>query len=144
MSNKTDLKTEILVVSNYCNIIMQIINVHKQLSVNKTMLFAFLLKDQCNYYNQFFSSNSTNDIVIKAISLISGKYNEYCKNIKYIIEAIDLLISHEDIALRNNILFCQNESESKYTYNNKFIKKAIEESRKFSDRQILKEVINNV
>lgn len=144
MSNKTELKTEILVVSNYCNIIMQIINVHKQLSVNKTMFFAFLLKDQCNYYNQIFSPNSTNDIVIKAISLISGKYNEYCKNIKYIIEAIDLLISHEDIALHNNILFCQNESESKYTYNNKFIKKAIEESRKFSDRQILKEVINNV
>ncbi|MBP3359644.1 MAG: hypothetical protein J6N52_02220 [Clostridia bacterium] len=144
MMNKNELKTELLLVSKYCSLITQILNVHKQLSVNKMIFFAFLLKNKDNYYKELYSANTDNDIVIKAISQISGNYIEYCVNIKYIIEAIHLLIENKDIILQNSILMCKNEGSFNNTYNNNFIKKAIDESNNFSDRQFLKEVLSNV
>ena len=144
MMNKNELKTEVLLVSKYCSLILQILNVHKQLSVNKMIFFAYLLKNRNNYYKSLYNANTANDIVIKAISQISGDYDEYCKNIKYVVEAIHILIKNNDIILHNSILMCINECKSNDVYDDKFIKKAIEESNNFSDRQFLKEVLNNV
>lgn len=144
MVNKNELKTEVLLVSRYCSLITQILNVHKQLSVNKMIFFAYLLKNDNNYYNALYNANTDNDIVIKAISQISGNYTEYCKNIRYIVEAIHLLAENNDIILHNSILMCKHEGNLGDVYDNKFIKKAIDESDNFSDRQFLKEVLSNV
>lgn len=106
MNNSTEIKMEILIVSRYCEIIMQILGVHKQLSINKTVFYSFLLKEQSNYYKQVFNSNTEKDIVIKAISLIAGRYNDYCQHIKYIIEAMHLLIMNNSIyTIGSNLFF---------------------------------------
>ena len=144
MNNKQELKTEILLVSRYCEIIMQIISVHKQLSINKPILFAYLLKDKHNYLKAVYNGNNTTNVVIKAISLLSGKFNEYCLHIKYIIEAMHLLIANGDILLQKDILLYSDGTKKAKPYNDMFIKRAIEESSNFSDRQFLKEVMNNV
>lgn len=144
MNNSTEIKMEILIVSRYCEIIMQLLGVHKQLSINKTVFFSFLLKEQSNYYKQVFNSNTEKDIVIKAISLIAGRYNDYCQHIKYIIEAIHLLIMNNSIYTIDSNLFLNQQINYCKSYENKFIQKAIEKSKNISDRQFLKEVINNV
>lgn len=137
-------KIEVLLVSKYCSIVMQILNEHRQLSINKMLLFAYLLKSNKNYYTYIYKASTTNDVLIKAISQITGAYDDYCKNIKYIIEAIHLLIKKGEIILQEDILICSNTSFSKEKYNNGFIGKAIHESKNVSERQFLKEVINNV
>lgn len=139
-----EIKTEILIVSKYCFIIKQILNVHKQLSLNKIIFFSYLIKTRDNYYKPIYNTNTSNDVVIKAISQITGRYNDYCSNIKYIIEAIHLLIQHNDILLHNFILINVENSIGIKNYNDKFIDKAIRESNNFSDRQFLKEILNNV
>jgi len=144
MRNKTELKTEALLVAKYCSIIKQILNVHKQLSVNKMLFFAFLLKNKNNYISSIYNAKTTTDVVIKAIAQISGNYNEYCKNIKYIIEAIHLLIKNEDIIIQDSILLIKHANSFGELYDDNFIKNAIIQSEKFSDRQFLKEVMNNV
>ena len=144
MRNKTELKTEALLVAKYCSIIKQILNVHKQLSVNKILFFAFLLKNKNNYISSIYNAKTTTDVVIKAIAQISGNYNEYCKNIKYIIEAIHLLIKNEDIIIQDSILLIKQANSFGESYDDNFIKSAIIQSEKFSDRQFLKEVMNNV
>lgn len=144
MQNKNDLKTEVLLVSKYCSIIKQILSVHKQLSINKILLFAYLLKNSNNYYTPIYNAKTSNDIVIKAISQISGGYAEYCKNIKFIIEAIHLLIKNEDVILHDYVLLCKEDCVPDELHYNNFIKNAINESKNFSDRQFLKEVMNNV
>jgi len=144
MRNKTELKTEALLVAKYCSIIKQILNVHKQLSVNKILFFAFLLKNKNNYISSIYNAKTTTDVVIKAIAQISGNYNEYCKNIKYIIEAIHLLIKNEDIIIQDSILLIKHANSFGELYDDNFIKNAIIQSEKFSDRQFLKEVMNNV
>ena len=142
--NKNELKAEVLLVSKYCLVLKQILCVHKQLSINKTLLFSYLLKNENNYYSALFNGNNSTDVVVKAISQISGRYNDYCKNIPYIIEAIHLLIENEDILLNNSILLCSEKNIGKEKYSNKFIQNAINESYNFSDRQFLKEVLSNV
>ena len=142
--NKNELKAEVLLVSKYCLVLKQILCVHKQLSINKTLLFSYLLKNENNYYSALFNGNNSTDVVVKAISQISGRYNDYCKNIPYIIEAIHLLIENEDILLNNSILLCSEKNIGKEKYSNKFIQNAINESYNFSDRHFLKEVLSNV
>lgn len=144
MRNKTELKTEALLVAKYCSIIRQILNVHKQLSVNKTLFFAFLLKNKNNYISSIYNAKTTTDVVIKAIAQISGNYNEYCKSIKYIIEAMHLLIKNEDIIIQDSILLIKHVNSFGEPYDDNFINSAIIQSEKFSDRQFLKEVMNNV
>ena len=136
--NKNELKTEVLLVSKYCFVL------HKQLSVSKILLFAYLLKNENNYYSALFNGNNTTDVVVKAISQISGNYTDYCQNIPYIIEAIHLLIQNGDIFLNNLTLYCSEKNIGKEKYTNKFLQNAINESYSFSDRQFLKEVLSNV
>ena len=63
--NKNELKTEVLLVSKYCLFLKQILCVHKQLSINKTLLFAYLLKNENNYYSPLFNGNNSTDVVVK-------------------------------------------------------------------------------
>ena len=142
--NRNKLKTEVLLVSKYCLILKQILGVHKQLSVNKTLFFAYLLKNEDNYYSLIFNANNSNDLVVKAISQVSGNYADYCKNIPYIIEAIHLLLENGDILLNNSTLLCNENNIGKEKYSNKFLQNAINESYNFSDRQFLKEILSNV
>lgn len=119
--NKNELKTEVLLVSKYCLFLKQILCVHKQLSINKTLLFAYLLKNENNYYSPLFNGNNSTDVVVKAISQLSGNYTDYCKNIPYIIEAMHLLIENGDILLNNSTLLCSENSIEKEKYTNKFL-----------------------
>lgn len=141
---KNELKTEVLLVSKYCLIVKQILCVHKQLSVNKILFFAYLLKSENDYYSPIFNGKNFNDVVIKAISQISGKYTDYCKNIPYIVKSIHLLIENGEVFFNNSILLCNEKNTGKEKYNNKFLQKAINGSYNFSDRQFLKEILSNV
>lgn len=141
-SNK--LKMEVLLISKYCDIVIKILAVHRNLSVNKTIFFAFLLNKQSFNFEDVYRSNTSHDVLLKSISQIAGSYQYFCQSIEFIIKAIHLLIANNQLLLNGTELIYSKEGVSNLSYNNKFIETAINESQDFSDRQFLKEVISNV
>jgi len=141
-----NLEVETMQISIYSNIILHLLNKHGKLSVNKITLFSYLVKKDKYSPSKVYTANNTQDIVCKAVSLLSGEFKEYSENVKYIIKTIHLLVSKGKIYLSNNILSLSDESIiNKVIYEESaFISKAIEESKNMSDRQFLKEVISNV
>lgn len=141
-----ELEAETIQISIYTNIILNILKTHQELSVNKTLLFSYLIKKEKFRFEKVYNANNTRDSVYKAISLISGEYAEYCENIKFILKAIHLLIIDEKIELNGYLLSWTNGQEVKKSLYQEslFIKKAIEESKKMSERQFMKEVTSNV
>ncbi|APB70178.1 hypothetical protein PPYC1_07320 [Paenibacillus polymyxa] len=146
--SKLKLETEVFQVSIYCDIILNLIIKHKILSVNKLLVFSYLIKKERFIPNDIYNGNNTRDIIYKCISVLSGDYDEYCSSIPYIIKAIHLLNIKGQIGLENNQLYCLSEPEKstdKPIYRESlFIEKAIEESRKLSEKQFMREVMNNV
>lgn len=141
-----ELEAETIQISIYTNIILNILNKHKQLSVNKMVFFSYLIKKEKFRLGKIYTANNTQDIICKAISLISGEYVEYCQSINFILKAIHLLIINEKVELKGYMLSEINgqKVEKNLYQESPFIKKAIEESKKISDRQFMKEVISNV
>lgn len=141
-----ELEVETIQISIYCDIVIQILKSHKELSINKLLVFAYLIKKERLMPYKVYNGNNTQDIVCKCISLLTGDYNEYCNSIQYIIKSLHLLITDEVVQLENNLLRCQADIKvGKVIYDeNMFMKKAIEASKKMTDRQFLKEVTYNV
>lgn len=93
-----------------------------------------------------YTANNTQDIISKCISLLSGDYEEYCKSMKYIIKSMDILISANKLCVKNDLLI-RNENtrvEKSIYVRDAFLENTIKSSNKISDRQFLKEVIQNV
>lgn len=141
-----ELEAETIQVSIYTNIVLNILKSHKELSVNKILLFSYLIKKEKFRLGKIYNANNTQDVVCKAISLLSGEYVEYCENIKFILKAIHLLVISKRIELNGCLLsWINGQKVAKSLYQESpFIEKAIEESKKMSDRQFMKEVTSNV
>ena len=141
-----ELDVENVQVSIYINIILNTLKKHKELSVNKMLLFTYLIKKEKFVPGKIYTANNTQDVVYKTISMINGEYLDYCESIKFIIEAIHLLIINNKISLKNSMLHSITEIEvDKCVYpESLFMEKAIEESKRMSDRQFMKEVIASV
>lgn len=139
-------EAEVLQVSRYCEIINQILNVNKSLSIVKMLVFAFILKNDVYLQENVYSANTSIEIVYKCISILSGQFNDFLDNIFFILKAIHLLMLDNRIIIENSLIKpvrIKNVLNQMYdeTF---FIYDAIKESNKMSDRQFLKEVINNV
>jgi hypothetical protein len=143
---KMQLEAETIQVSIYCDIILQIINKHKELSLNKILVFAYLIKKERFIPKRIYTANNTQDIIYKCLSQLAGDYEEYCNNIQFILKAIHLLNTNNLLLIKNNILHnLEGTSLNKVIYaESKFHEKAIEASKKMTDKQFMKEIIHNV
>lgn len=141
-----ELEAETIQISIYTNIVLNILKRHKELSINKMVFFSYIIKKDNFRLCKIYTANNTKDVIYKAISLLSGEYIEYCNNVKFILKAIHLLIENNKIELRGYVLCSISgmEVEKSLYQEASFIEKAIEESKKISDRQFMKEVTANV
>lgn len=141
-----ELEAETIQISIYTNIVINILKNHGELSVNKILLFSYLIKKEKFRLGKIYNANNTKDVVCKAISLLSGEYTEYCENIQFILKAIHLLVMSKKIEVNGYLLYWISglEVEKSLYQESPFIQKAIEECKKMSDRQFMKEVISNV
>lgn len=144
--NDLELQIETIQIGIYCNIILNLLKEHYNLSICKILVFSYLIKKDKFQFGKVYNANNSQDIVYKAISLISGAYKDFCYNINFIIKSIHLLVINCKIEIDNNILrLCSDvEVKSELYKESTFIFKAVEESKSISDRQIMREVINNV
>lgn len=147
---KLKLQIEVIQISIYSNLILQILNNHKELSLTKIIVFSYLMKQDKFKTNSIYNGKTSKDIIYKALSQMNGNFDNFCNSISYIIKAIHLLVSKKIIVMEDEILMLNefnDESNSKTEtiyVETKFMKNAINESRYMSDVQFIKEVINNV
>lgn len=139
-------ESETIQVSIYCEIIEQILKRHKELSVSKMLVFSYLIKRDKFTYRSVYTANNSQDIIYKGLSLLAGDYVGFCDSIEYIIKAIHLLKLKNIIRLENNIIIeISNTRIGKAVYEESmFLGKAIEASKKMTDKQFMKEVTYNV
>lgn len=141
--NKNQLELEIILTSTYSKIIMDILKTHKNLSVNKTLVFSYLIKKRKFLNSNIYSASNKNDVVLKSLSQLTGLYDDYLENIKYIVGAIHLLIINNKLVYNLGELIYVETGEI-ISVEKSFINNAIHESKSYSDRQFLKEVISSV
>lgn len=141
-----ELEIETIQIAIYCDIMMLILNKHKSLSVSKLLVFSYLIRNDNLSYKTIYKANNKKDIILKCLSMLTGKYDEFCNDVEYMIKAIHLLST-------NNILYTDKSmihSEKIYEYEksnfteSSFIEKVIEASKLMSDEQFMHEVMNNV
>ena len=82
---------------------------------------------------RFILPKNTQDLVCKAVSLISGEYMEYCENVKFILQkAVHLLFINSKVKMEGSLLYLSDESDVKKSLyqESPFIENAIEVSKK--------------
>ena len=144
MMSKNRILTEAIIISRYCDIILGILQKHNNLSVNKILVFSFLIKRNKFTDKEVYSVKNSKDIMLKCISKLSGAFQDYCNEIEYIFKAIDLLIKNGDLIFEDEEIRYNSKSNKSIYIENKFIEKCINESNKMTDRQFLKEVMHSV
>ncbi len=142
MRTKNDLELEVILTSLYCDIVYKMIHSHGSLSVLKTLCFAFLSKKNKFLISEIFRVTNTKEVSYKALSMLNGHFKPFIKDLKFIFSAIHLLIINEKIFYESGILCV--EQKSFIATNDSFLSLAINECRKMSDVQFLKEMLNNV
>ena len=140
---KNELELDVIVTSKYCEIVMDLLRFHKNLSISKVLVFSYI-KKKIAFNNSFiYTASNKKNILLKCLSILSGNFDDYCQNIRYILSAIHLLLENEVIRIHiNEIIFI--EDGKLYEVANTFLNNSIIESKQISDKQFMKEVIKNV
>lgn len=138
------LKSEILQVNLLINIILALLYQYKELSLIKIIYFTYLMKKECNNLI-LYSNRSRSNLFDKGISCIANDI-EFMNTLKYILESIDILVKSNKIKIYKNMVINNNIN---YNIKNNYVKSTfldnvIKESIKISDRQLMKEIMENV
>ncbi len=132
-------------ISIYCEIIKILLKEHNCLSISKICVFSFLLKQENVLDATIFNNNMTKNIVSTYLSLLLGKFDQFEKSIEYIFKALNILILNSVVKNQEGILsLLKNFDESCYYEEKDFTKRVIEESKKWSDKRFMREVLYNV
>lgn len=144
MNDNLNLKSELLQVSQYIEIVRKLVMQHPSISIFKLITFTFIKKNEKYYFRSVYSGKDTKDLVLKCISQMTGKYQEFIESIEYIIMAIDILTKNEIIYIENGLVYSNDCAYECEETKRDFMAKAIDESFLYTDRQFMKEVVHNV
>lgn len=142
--SKNKVLADAIILSGYCDIILGILQKHGQLSVNKILVFSYIIKKNKFNDKEIYSANNSKDMLLKCISQLSGAFEDYCNSIEYILKAIHLLIQNGNLLIEEDQLKYNLKEHNTIYIESNFITKSIRESKKMTDRQFLKEVMCNV
>ncbi|WP_439948924.1 hypothetical protein [Bacillus subtilis] len=140
------LQSETLQISIYCEVILNILNEHVNLSLSKIIVFSYLVKKNKYESQRLYDGRHSKDLMFKSLSLLSGDFEEFSNSISYILKSIHILNNNNLIEFEDGILkrnFKKNHNGNLYK-ESVFLKNAIEESQNISDKQFFKEVLYNV
>lgn len=139
-----DLQIEVVQVSIYCDIVRNLMVKHRSMSIIKIIAFSFTIKKRLHLNGSIYKGNSKVDLVLKFLSQASGLFDELCEHMPYIFQAIDLLIKNGVCEVHESELICSIPKYQNVADYDAFTEAAIQESKTYSDRQFLREVLNIV
>lgn len=140
------IKFEAYQISVYCDTAYMIVKQHKDISVAKLFFFTYAINKQRFLDKDIYNAKNTQNILSKEISTINGDFVGYANATPYILKAIHILARAEKIRIEGNIVhlldlefgYAKCNSESKFVYN------VIEESKSWTDKRFMREVLHNV
>lgn len=140
------VKFEIYQISVYCDTLYMILKQHKDLSIAKLTFFAYAINKERFSDKDVYNAKNTQQILSKEISTINGDFVGYANAVPYIIKAIHILSQAKKLKIENSIAHL---IESEYHYvacnsESKFVYNVIEESKAWSDKRFMREVLHNV
>ena len=139
-----DLEVEIVQLSKYLEIAKKLLLKYRHISIIKLYLFCFYIKKQEGLRINIYTAKNSEDLVLKFLSQISGRFDELCEQLPYYIKSLDILILNNICSLHDGELFCSLPDDACDDTFDQFTHSVIEESKQYSDRQFLKEVISIV
>lgn len=139
-----DMQIEAVQTSIYCHIVKNIIARHRSISLIKVSVFSFVIKKRQHLNGSIYSGRDRTDLVLKFLSQANGLFDDYCNQLPYILQAVDLLVEEKFCEVHQGELICITSEDPPESIFDVFTEKAIEESKTYSDRQFLREVISIV
>ncbi|BCK85325.1 hypothetical protein [Pusillibacter faecalis] len=139
-----DTQIEIIQISIYCDIVRNLLLNSKSISVAKIVPFSFVIKKRNYLHGSLYRGNNKSDLVLKFLSQVRGLFDELCEQMPYIFEAIDLLVQDGFCEIHEGELICCDVNQQRTEKYGAFTEAALQESKGYSDRQFLREVISIV
>ena len=94
---KLDIQIEVVQVSIYFDLIRRLLIKYRSISMIKVATISFIIKKREYFRRSLYSARNTNDLVLKFLSQANGLYDEFCDQLKYIFEAVDILVADAGI-----------------------------------------------
>ena len=140
------VKFEAYQIGVYCDTVYMILKQHMDLSIVKLVFFTYAINKERFFDRDVYNAKSTKNILSKEISTINGDFVGYANAVPYIIKAIHILSQAKKIKVEGSVAhlldsyyhYAKCNCESKFVYN------VIEESKVWSDKRFMREVLHNV
>ena len=139
-----DLQIEVVQVSIYYDLIRRLLIKYRSISMIKVATISYIIKKREFFLGSLYSAKNTNDLVLKFLSQANGLFDEFCNQLQYIFEAVDLLVADGDCEVHEGELTCNPSLHLSVKGFDTFTESVIRESISYTDRQFLKEVISVV
>lgn len=140
------VKFEAYQIGVYCDTVYMILKQHMDLSIVKLIFFTYAINKERFFDRDVYNAKSTKNILSKEISTINGDFVGYANAVPYIIKAIHILSQAKKIKVEGSIahLLDTDYHYAKCNCESKFVYNVIEESKGWSDKRFMREVLHNV
>lgn len=139
-----DLQIEIIQISIYCDIVKKLLLKYRSISIIKIVTFSYIVKKRQHLQGSIFNGKNKKDLVLKFLSQVNGLFDELCEQMPYVLESIDLLTKDGFCEVHEGEVICITNSNQIISDFDAFTEAAFQESKSYSDRQFLREVISIV
>ncbi len=136
---------EVIQISVYVDAVYTILMEHNDISIVQLVFYSYVLNKTRFFEKGIYTANTKNDIVKKQISVISGDFEGFSNAIPFILKAIHIMNKSGIISVEDKYVHLINKKyKSIYAKLSNFEKKAITESKRWSDKRFIKEVLHCV
>ena len=139
-----DLQIEATQISIYCDIIKNLLLKSRSMSIIKVLSISFIVKKRQYLKGSIYRGNNRTDLVLKLLSQASGLFDDMCDQMPYIFQAVDLLVKNGICEVHKGEIIYIAANHQKAVDYDVFTEAAIQESKSYTDRQFLREVISVV
>ncbi|WP_151197420.1 hypothetical protein [Eggerthella sp. YY7918] len=134
-----------IILSTYCSTIVEVVDTRQGLSVCKTILLSFLIKNHCISKTTLYNGHHSKDLLSKAAIEATGQFESLRFELEFILQALLLLSKNDWIVIEDDRVFVGEDAPlSKKKRFDAFSEKLIEECYEVEDALMLKVVIRNV
>ena len=140
------IKFEAYQIGVYCDTVYMLVKQHKDISVAKLIFFTYSINKERFFDKDVYNAKNTQNILNKEISTINGDFVGYANATPYILKAIHILAKADKIRIEDNIvhIFDTKFSYEKCNSESTFVYNVIEESKTWTDKRFMREVLHNV
>ncbi len=137
---------EAIQIGVYIDAVYTILKEHKDMSLIQLSFYTYILNKTRFFLEEIYTARVKNNIVIRAISVISGDFEGFSNAMPYILKALHIMNESKIVSIEGQIVHLidkQFKNVNCFKISN-FENKAINASKGWSDKRFIKEVLHSV